>query len=88
MNQFFTAYPGFVSADKLAQSASHRVYWRLQLNSADSSADGPRTLIGVEGTDAAENRSFIEMSRFFGERGEHHSRRISADFASVTMAGR
>lgn len=69
MNQFFTAYPGFVSAQKLAQSASHRVYWRLQLNSADSSADGPRTIIGVEGTDAAENLSFIEMSSFFGERG-------------------
>lgn len=80
MNSFFQTVPGFVSAEKLAQSASHRVYWRLHLtqdadtqmpgrNASHGPYEGLGTLVGVEGTDAAENRSFIEMSRFFGERG-------------------
>lgn len=74
MNSYFQTVPGFVSAEKLAESASHRVYWRLHLCGADACAafgipGGCSTLIGVEGTDVAENRSFIEMSLYFRERG-------------------
>lgn len=62
MNGFFQSYPGFKSAQKLAQSASHRVYWRIFLDNAGS-------VVGVEGTDVAENHSFIAMSEFFSSRG-------------------
>lgn len=51
MNSFFKTFPGYVWANKLAQSVSHRVYRRLDM--------GTRTLVGAEGTDAAENRSCI-----------------------------
>lgn len=65
MNSFFETYPGYKSAAKLTASASARVYWRLTLEEGSC----PASVIGVEGTDAAENGSFIAMSAFFASRG-------------------
>ena len=51
-----------VSCVALTGSASHRRYFRL------TGADG-RTLIGVEGTDADENRAFLTIDRHFASKG-------------------
>ena len=51
-----------VSCEALTGSASHRRYFRL------TGADG-RTLIGVEGTDADENRAFLTIARHFASKG-------------------
>ena len=51
-----------VSVQALAGSASHRRYSRL------TGPDG-RTVIGVEGTDADENRAFLTIARHFAARG-------------------
>ena len=51
-----------VSKEALTGSASHRRYYRL------TGADG-RTLIGVEGTDADENRAFLTLDRHFASKG-------------------
>ena len=45
-----------VSKQALTGSASHRRYYRL------TGPDG-RTVIGVEGTDADENRAFLTIDR-------------------------
>ena len=50
------------SVQALTGSASHRRYYRL------TGADG-RTLIGVEGTDADENRAFLTIDRHFASKG-------------------
>lgn len=51
-----------VSVVPLTGSASHRRYYRM------TGADG-RTLIGVEGTDADENRAFLTIDRHFASKG-------------------
>ena len=51
-----------VSMVPLTGSASHRRYYRL------TGADG-RTVIGVEGTDADENRAFLTIDRHFAAKG-------------------
>ena len=60
----FKQYTGAapVSCVALTGSASHRRYYRL------TGADG-RTLIGVEGTDADENRAFLTIDRHFASKG-------------------
>ena len=51
-----------VSVLALAGSASHRRYYRL------TGPDG-RSVIGVEGTDADENRAFLTIGRHFASKG-------------------
>ena len=51
-----------VSVQALTGSASHRRYFRL------TGPDG-RSLIGVEGTDADENRAFLTIDRHFASKG-------------------
>ena len=58
--QFTGAAP--VSVQALTGSASHRRYFRL------AGSDG-RTFIGVEGTDADENRAFLTIDRHFASKG-------------------
>jgi aminoglycoside/choline kinase family phosphotransferase len=56
----------------LTGSASHRRYYRL------TGADG-RTLIGVEGTDAEENRAFLTIDRHFASKGIRVPRVVAVD---------
>ncbi len=51
-----------VSKQAVTGSASHRRYYRL------TGPDG-RSVIGVEGTDADENRAFLTLARHFAARG-------------------
>ena len=64
LESLFEQYTGAapVSVVPLTGSASHRRYFRL------TGADG-RTLIGVEGTDADENRAFLTIDRHFATKG-------------------
>ena len=64
LESLFEQYTGAapVSVVPLTGSASHRRYYRL------TGADG-RTLIGVEGTDADENRAFLTIDRHFASKG-------------------
>ncbi len=64
LESLFERYTGSapVSKTALTGSASHRRYFRLK------GADG-RTLIGVEGTDADENRAFLTIDRHFAAKG-------------------
>ncbi|MBO6029095.1 MAG: phosphotransferase [Bacteroidales bacterium] len=64
LESLFEQYTGAapVSCVALTGSASHRRYYRL------TGADG-RTLIGVEGTDADENRAFLTIDRHFAAKG-------------------
>lgn len=64
LESLFEHYTGAapVRKDALTGSASHRRYYRL------TGADG-RTLIGVEGTDADENRAFLTIDRHFAAKG-------------------
>ena len=64
LESLFEQYSGAapVSVVPLTGSASHRRYYRL------TGADG-RTLIGVEGTDADENRAFLTIDRHFASKG-------------------
>ena len=66
LESLFEQYTGAapVSVVPLTGSASHRRYYRL------TGADG-RTLIGVEGTDADENRAFLTIDRHFASKGIH-----------------
>ncbi len=61
-----------VSCVALTGSASHRRYFRL------TGADG-RTLIGVEGTDADENRAFLTIDRHFASKGINVSKVLAED---------
>ena len=56
----------------LTGSASHRRYYRL------TGADG-HTFIGVEGTDADENRAFLTIDRHFASKGIRVPRVVAAD---------
>ena len=64
LESLFERYAGAepVSCVALTGSASHRRYYRL------TGPDG-RTLIGVEGTDADENRAFLTIDRHFASKG-------------------
>ena len=64
LESLFEQYTGAapVSVVPLTGSASHRRYFRL--TGADE-----RTLIGVEGTDADENRAFLTIDRHFALKG-------------------
>ena len=64
LEALFKQYTGSAPVSKVALtgSASHRRYYRL------TGADG-RTLIGVEGTDADENRAFLTIDRHFASKG-------------------
>ena len=61
-----------VSCEALTGSASHRRYFRL------TGADG-RTLIGVEGTDADENRAFLTIDRHFASKGINVPKVVAED---------
>ena len=61
-----------VSSVALTGSASHRRYYRL------TGADG-RTLIGVEGTDADENRAFLTIDRHFAAKGINVPKVVAED---------
>ena len=61
-----------VSCEALTGSASHRRYYRL------TGADG-RTLIGVEGTDADENRAFLTIDRHFASKGINVPKVVAVD---------
>ncbi|MBQ9192799.1 MAG: phosphotransferase [Bacteroidales bacterium] len=56
----------------LTESASHRRYYRL------TGADG-RTLIGLEGTDADENRAFLTIDRHFADKGINVPKVVAVD---------
>lgn len=61
MNSFFTSLPGFSGATPLAQSGSHRAYYRIQC--------GRGSVIGVENDNIAENKTFIAMAKHFKAAG-------------------
>ena len=61
-----------VSCVALTGSASHRRYYRL------TGADG-QTLIGVEGTDADENRAFLTIDRHFASKGINVPKVVAED---------
>ena len=74
LESLFEQYTGGapVASVALTGSASHRRYYRL------TGADG-RTLIGVEGTDADENRAFLTIDRHFAAKGIHVPRVVAVD---------
>ena len=74
LESLFEQYTGAapVSVVPLTGSASHRRYYRL------TGADG-RTLIGVEGTDADENRAFLTIDRHFASKGIRVPRVLAED---------
>lgn len=61
-----------VSKQAVTGSASHRRYYRL------TGLDG-RSVIGVEGTDADENRAFLTIDRHFAAKGIHVPKVVAAD---------
>lgn len=61
MENFFTSLQGYRSAQRLSQSGSDRIYWRIRLENS--------SVIGVYGSNTAENRTFAAMADFFGRRG-------------------
>ena len=61
-----------VSCVALTGSASHRRYFRL------TGPDG-RSLIGVEGTDADENRAFLTIDRHFASKGINVPKVVAED---------
>ena len=61
-----------VSMVALTGSASHRRYYRL------TGPDG-RSVIGVEGTDADENRAFLTIDRHFASRGINVPKVLAVD---------
>ena len=74
LESLFKQYTGAapVSCVALTGSASHRRYYRL------TGADG-RTLIGVEGTDADENRAFLTIDRHFASKGINVPKVVAED---------
>ena len=74
LESLFEQYTGAapVASVALTGSASHRRYYRL------TGADG-RTLIGVEGTDADENRAFLTIDRHFAAKGIHVPKVVAVD---------
>jgi Predicted P-loop-containing kinase len=74
LESLFEQYTGGapVTSVALTGSASHRRYYRL------TGADG-RTLIGVEGTDADENRAFLTIDRHFATKGIHVPKVVAVD---------
>ncbi|MBO5581939.1 MAG: phosphotransferase [Bacteroidales bacterium] len=74
LESLYEKFTGAVPAkvDALTGSASHRRYYRL------TGADG-RTLIGVEGTDADENRAFLTIDRHFASKGIRVPRVLAED---------
>ena len=74
LESLFEQYTGAapVASVALTGSASHRRYYRL------TGADG-RTLIGVEGTDADENRAFLTIDRHFAAKGINVPKVVAVD---------
>ena len=74
LESLFEQYTGAapVSSVALTGSASHRRYYRL------TGADG-RTFIGVEGTDADENRAFLTIDRHFAAQGINVPKVVAVD---------
>ena len=74
LEALFKQYTGAapVSSVALTGSASHRRYYRL------TGADG-RSLIGVEGTDADENRAFLTIDRHFAAKGINVPKVVAVD---------
>ena len=74
LESLFEQYTGAapVASVALTGSASHRRYYRL------TGADG-RTLIGVEGTDADENRAFLTIDRHFAAQGINVPKVVAVD---------
>ena len=74
LESLFEQYTGTapVACVALTGSASHRRYYRL------TGADG-RTLIGVEGTDADENRAFLTIDRHFASKGINVPKVVAVD---------
>ena len=74
LESLFKQYTGAapVSCEALTGSASHRRYYRL------TGADG-QTLIGVEGTDADENRAFLTIDRHFASKGINVPKVVAED---------
>ncbi len=74
LESLFERYAGAapVSVQALTGSASHRRYFRL------TGPDG-RTLIGVDGTDADENRAFLTLAGHFFAKGIRVPRVLAVD---------
>ena len=74
LESLFERYTGAAPVFKVALtgSASHRRYYRL------TGADG-RSLIGVEGTDADENRAFLTIDRHFAAKGINVPKVVAED---------
>lgn len=62
MDIFFTSLPGYAGSTVIPAGGSHRIYSRIFF-------DDGRTAVGVENENAAENASFIAISRFLRGRG-------------------
>ena len=74
LEALFKQYTGSAPVSKVALtgSASHRRYYRL------TGTDG-RTFIGVEGTDADENRAFLTIDRHFASKGINVPKVVAED---------
>jgi aminoglycoside/choline kinase family phosphotransferase len=74
LESLFEQFTGAAPVGKVALtgSASHRRYYRL------TGGDG-RTLIGVEGTDADENRAFLTIDRHFTAKGINVPKVVAVD---------
>ena len=74
LQSLFEQYTGAapVSSVALTGSASHRRYYRM------TGPDG-RSFIGVEGTDADENRAFITIARHFASKGINVPKVVAVD---------
>ena len=74
LQSLFEQYTGAapVSSVALTGSASHRRYYRM------TGPDG-RSFIGVEGTDADENRAFITIARHFASKGINVPKVLAVD---------
>ncbi len=64
LRDLFRQYAGadVESATRLTAAGSNRVYYRLGLS-------GGKTLVGVEGTNADENRAFLSIGRHLRDAG-------------------
>lgn len=58
-----------VKVETLPKAGSNRQYVRLTGQSSDSDAAGAPTVIGVVGTDTAENHAFIYVAQHFASKG-------------------
>ena len=81
LESLFEQYTGAAPASSLALtgSASHRRYYRSHRRYYRLTGADGRTLIGVEGTDADENRAFLTIDRHFAAKGINVPKVVAVD---------